>query len=171
MLFNSKIRLKKGFTLLEVIIAITIVTVGLVSVLGNIYQAVSYTSFSSSRLIALYLLQEGMEIVRNIRDENWLNNRDWNNGLGTGYYEAEADYNDSSLFPYQNQSLRLDPNGFYSYDSGTETRFKRKITISYPNSQDCPQDQCLSVQVTVFWNQLGREHQVQATQYLYNWLQ
>jgi prepilin-type N-terminal cleavage/methylation domain-containing protein len=169
MLSNSRIKTKKGFTLLEVIIAITIVTVGLVSVLGNIYQAVSYTSFSSSRLIALYLLQEGMEIVRNIRDENWLNNRDWGTGLGAGDYEAN--YNDRSLSFYQDRPLKLDPNGFYSYESGTETRFKRKITISYPNSSECPQDQCLSVQVTVFWNQLGREHQVQATQYLYNWLQ
>jgi len=82
---------KKGFTILEVIISILVVTIGVLSVYTVTQQIVSYTYHSAFRLTAVYLGEEGIEIVRNIRDTNWLKGVAWNNGLGVGAWEA--DYN------------------------------------------------------------------------------
>lgn len=160
--------MKLGFTIIEVLIAVVVITVGILGVLAVIHQTISYMSLSSSKLIATYLTQEGMEIVRNIRDTNWLEGENWNSGLEEGDYEA--DYNDLSLSPFQdNRFLKIDPAGFYNYDAGNQTKFKRKITISNPR-QACGQNPCLSVKVEVFWQQLGKEQRVTVEEYLYNWI-
>lgn len=65
----------KGFTLLEVIIAIFILTVGVGGAYGLIQSTIISASQNKMRLTAYYLAQEGVEIVRNIRDSNWLAQR------------------------------------------------------------------------------------------------
>lgn len=157
-----------GFTIIEVLIAVAVITIGILGILVIIHQTIAYMALSSSRLVATYLAQEGMEIVRNIRDTNWLNARSWNDGLNQGDYEA--DYNDPSLLSWGNNYLKIN-GGFYNYDSGDLTRFKRKITISDPGQASCGNAPCLSVKAEVFWQQLGRTHQVVSEEYLYNWLQ
>ncbi len=64
--------INKSFTLIEVIIAIFILTMGTVGAFSLIQRTIAFTSISSSRLTAAYLAQEGMEIARNIRDSNYL---------------------------------------------------------------------------------------------------
>ena len=158
-----------GFTIIEVLIAVAVITVGIMGILTIIHQTIAQMALSSSRLVATYLAQEGMEIVRNIRDTNWLDptNPPWNDGLNPG--DWEADYNDSSLSSY-GASLKIN-GGFYNYDTGDPTRFKRKITISDPNNPECPLADCFSVKVEVSWQQLARTHQVIVEEYLYNWYQ
>ena len=63
---------KNGFTLLEVIVAIFVITIGVIGVISVVQRTAAFTSISSSRLQAAYLAQEGIEIARNIRDGNWL---------------------------------------------------------------------------------------------------
>jgi prepilin-type N-terminal cleavage/methylation domain-containing protein len=133
-------RALSGFTLLEVIIAIFIFTVGLVAVWSLIQQPLSYSKIASQKLIAIYLAQEGIEIVRNIRDSNLLRRCYststilWDgNGISPPENKLEedkqADYTSEWLIPYQSQFLKIE-DGFYKYSStGTETKFKRKINI------------------------------------------
>jgi len=61
-----------GFTILEVVVAISLITVGITAIFTLYQQTISITRVSSQRLIAAYLAQEGIEIVRNIRDTNWI---------------------------------------------------------------------------------------------------
>jgi type II secretory pathway pseudopilin PulG len=159
---------KRGFTIIEVLIAIFIVTTGILGIIFVIQRTTSYLSLSSSRLVATYLVQEGIEIVRNIRDTNWLNGRQWNFGLEPG--EKEADYNDQSLSNYGDNYLKFD-NGFYNYETGNDTKFKRKITLSDPGPACQDRSPCLSAKVEVSWQQLGQTHKVVAEEYLYNWLE
>jgi len=63
----------KGFTIVEIIIAIFITSIVLMGIFSIFYVVTVLASDSSDRLTATYLAQEGMEIVRNIRDKNWLN--------------------------------------------------------------------------------------------------
>lgn len=153
-----------GFTLLEAIVAISVITVGLVGVLSLVTQTISSATFSKDKLIAVYLAQEGIEIVRNIRDTNWLTNASWNNGLGIG--DWQVDYNDQVLFVYTGNPLNLETaTGFYGYDPGNATKFQRKITISAgPVSGSS-----LNVKVEVFWQEKGVTHKVEAQENLYNW--
>ena len=169
---HSKIRSPKatsaplvwGFTIIEVIIAILIVTIGVLSVYAAIQQIVSYTHHSASRLTAVHLGEEGIEIVRNIRDTNWLGGVVWNNGLGAGAWET--DYNDIPPFsPYNdNHYLNLEAaSGFYGYGPGSRTNFKRKITITFVGDT-------LEVSVEVRWEYKGNTcGPITVQETLYNW--
>lgn len=160
---------------MEVIVAIFIITAGVVGVLSLISQTVGSVTISSQRLTAAYLAQEGIEIVRNIRDTNWLEDVAWDDGLGVS--DWEADYDDANLtscpFPcdYENnlRFLKID-GGFYNYISGTGAEFKRKITISreeYPPGSG--RYDKITVTVEVFWQEKGRPHSVPVQENLYNW--
>ena len=74
----------RAFTILEVIAAIFVMTVGVLGAYAVVQQIIVYTSISSSRLTAAYLAQEGIELVRNIRDSNWLQGAgNWTNGIAS----------------------------------------------------------------------------------------
>lgn len=79
---------KNGFTILEVMIAIFVVTIGVLAAYNVTQQMISYTYHSASRLTAAYLAKEGIEIVRNTRDTNWLEQENWDNGLSSSDWEA-----------------------------------------------------------------------------------
>lgn len=158
----------KGFTIIEVLIAVAVITIGILGILGVIYQTTSYIALSSSRLVAIYLAQEGMEIARNIRDTNWLNNRPWDQGLSAGDWEAA--YNDLVLTSSQGRKLKTN-GGFYNYNSGQDTKFTRKITISDPGPALCGGVICLSVKSEVSWQYFGKSQKAETEGYLYNWLQ
>jgi type II secretory pathway pseudopilin PulG len=68
----SKIFNKSGETLLEVLIALTIVTVAAAAAGSAIMAAVQGLSLSKNYLIAQNLADEGLEAVKNIRDTNWM---------------------------------------------------------------------------------------------------
>jgi len=156
-----------GFTLLEVMIAIFFITVGVLGVFTLIQQTITFAAISSSRLVAAYLGQEGIEIVRNIRDGNWLEQRtnpeiSWNAGLAAG--DWEADYNSQELTQsYGGNFLNLDTKGFYSYAPGTQTKFKRKITILAEGTET------LKVSVLVEWSERARTYQFIVQENLYQW--
>lgn len=152
---------EKSFTLIETLVAIFVLTSGILGVLALVSKTISGVAYSRQKFIATYLAQEGIEIVRNLRDGNLLKNQEWKEGLNAGTYEV--DYNDISLSSFSNRSLKLDSNGFYSYDSGTETPFQRKIILSYLSSD------ILEVQVEVSWKFKGKDFKVTAEGRLYNW--
>lgn len=163
----KKIR-ERGFTMIEMIAAIFIVTVGVIGIFILIQQTISFITISSSRLVAFYLAQEGIEIVRNIRDSNILKIHqeiegvEWDTGLTDCDLGCEADYDDWILVS-NDRYLKID-GGFYNYDLGNDTRFKRKIII-------IPDSDVLSVSVEVSWQERNRTHQVTTKENLYCWYQ
>jgi GxxExxY protein len=162
---------EKGFTLIELVIAIFILTFAVIGVYNAFSTIVVVTYGASDRFTAAYLAQEGLEIIRNIRDNNWIKINNWATGL-TGCTEGcEADYNTtgtttSPLTPYgtEGNNLKIDGNGFYNYTNGTPTKFKRKITI-------IPQGiNVLKVSVSVTWETKGQQFSFdEAEEYLYDW--
>jgi len=178
---------KNSFTLLEVILAITVLTLAVGGSFVLISQTIASISVVQSKLIASYLAQEGIEIVKNIRDTNWLKFPLWDQGLEggdcwEGDYQTGAppDYPSftSCPFPYQYDNLRflgIDENGFYGYSYLPENKtiFKRKITISDKVDLDDPPDgemDKLKVSVEVLWAERGKLHSITAQEYLYNWI-
>ena len=155
---------KKGFTILEVIISILVVTIGVLSVYTVTQQIVSYTYHSAFRLTAVYLGEEGIEIVRNIRDTNWLKGVAWNNGLGVGAWEADYNTIQPLSDTYDGDFLKLETtSGLYGYDSGSQTNFKRKITIT-------PVGGALEVSIEVWWEYKGDTYgPITVQEILYNW--
>lgn len=170
-----------GFTLLEALFAIFVIAVGLTGGISAILQLLNLSLFSSSKLTAAYLAQEGIEIVRNIRDTNWLEagtnpSNPWDEGLNIGSNclgGCIVDYNhsydsgdllDPDLPAFTGQFLRADSSGFYSYNGPieTQTKFQRKITIT-------PAADFLNVKVDIFWSEKGKPYNFSAQENLYNW--
>lgn len=148
---------KKGFTLIEVIIAIFILIVGVVAVFMLVNKGLSGTIDLSDKLVAAYLAQEGIEIVRNMRDTNWVQyppppgGYDWDAGLSSG--DWQADYDDPVLAIYNSAAFLNFDGNFYNYDPVTatniKTKFRRKITTDLV--YDGVAANYLLVTVTVEW--------------------
>jgi prepilin-type N-terminal cleavage/methylation domain-containing protein len=129
----------KGFTMLEMIIVIFVFLTGIIGAYSVIQNFYNTAIFSSNRFTAMYLSQEGIEIIKNLRDNNLLTPTDWTaNILCMGV--CKIDYNDVTLTldPEPYTFLKRDENGeqFYNYDSGLNTIFKRKITTVTNSSPD-----------------------------------
>ena len=158
----------KGFTLLEVIAAIFILVVGIGGSFSLIYQTLSAASIVEMELTASYLAQEGIEIVKNLRDRAWLERRSpeppsWNGYLPDG--DWEADYSSLKLEnPYAGTFLNIDSDGFYSYSAGNTTKFKRKISIDEIASTT------IEILIEVEWQERGRSHEVKVLEHITDWL-
>lgn len=152
-----------GFTLIETLVAIGIIVVGLVSALTLINTSLFYVFNISDRLIAANLAAEGIEIVRNIRDDNWLQGTQWNSGLNDGNYQLG--YRSDSLrnFGLRGDPLLINSDGFYNYISGDITPYKRKISITNISEYE------IRVISSVTWERKGVSYASSAENHLFDW--
>jgi len=73
---------QNGFSLIEIIFSIGIITVGLISILSLFSHNIKGGISNKNKLIAIYLAEEQLEVVRYIRDTNWKGDSvDWADGL------------------------------------------------------------------------------------------
>jgi prepilin-type N-terminal cleavage/methylation domain-containing protein len=93
----------KGFTLIEVVVAVFVLTIGVLAVFNVVQNITVYSKVSSSRLTAVYLVQEGIELVRNQRDSNWLVGNSWDSNLPEGV--------ESNILDKFNRAISLSPEG------------------------------------------------------------
>ena len=171
---------KQGFTFVEVLVSLFILTVGVGGAFAAIRTFTMASNVNNSRLTASYLGQEGVEIIRNIRDTNWLqaradSNVSWDDGIDEG--DWQVDYQTETLsdtnfetcggtncMSYNGQVLNEDSNGFFSYASGDDTPFRREVSITKLSSDR------IEVSVTVMWDERGRAHNVEVTEIIQNWI-
>ena len=174
---ENRKRQQAGFTVLEALIAISIIVIGVGGVFGLTSRTVADSSANNNKLVAVYLAQEGIEIVRNIRDTNYLKIRQavpgaaWDDGIILPGNDCatwcEADYNDAALSGVVAglNPLQRDGNtSIYSYDGGSATPFTREIKATAVGVGK------IEVEVTVFWSERGNVQKTVAATELYNWL-
>ena len=160
--------MEKGFTVVEAITAFFLISVGILGAFSLISQVAGNASSNLSRLTASYLAAEGIEIARNTRDSNLLKiNRGeavtWDEGFAGCASGCEIDYNDTAFSsPYADRFLKNNGSAYW-YDSGTDTRFQRKVTITALNAYS------LSIVVDVYWTDRGKNLSLQAVSELFNW--
>ncbi len=161
-MLNKKFKEEKGFTLLELLITIFIIAVGLIGAYIAAQYPLSQISVSINRLTAAYLAQEGIEIVRNVRDTNWLEGQNWKNELLCD--SCQADYTSTTISQSYNDEafLKLEANGFYNNSSGSPTRFKREIEVEDAGDR-------VKVIVTVRWSEKGKDYSFDLQENLYNY--
>ena len=156
----------RGMTFLELMVAISVLIVGISGTVGLISMTISAAATTTSQLKAAYLAQEGIEVVRNIRDSNWVKGDGWLTNIDTNCTCCEVAYNLSTITPCPGgvpQNLTY-TGGFYGYaPGGEETIFSRKIETSIGA------DGHLRVKSTVYWDEKGVERSVTVVQNLYNW--
>lgn len=161
----------RGFTLLEVIVAVFIFAIGIGGVFAFLQQTLILGSTLRNQLAASYLAQEGVEIVRNIRDTNFLvlPYDQWVAGLeGCLGNEYQADYLASSLQCFSGGVLNRSGNS-YVHGAGTATLFTRKITVAANDLDPDPDLDRLDVKVEVLWQEKGVTRNFTVDTQLYNW--
>lgn len=164
-LFNYS-KSNSGFSIIEVMVAVGIISVGMMGVLSLMSQNVQVQAVTKNNLIASMLAQEGIELVRNIRDTNWLTSTATNyydNIFATStidnigiYTKSDLDFNDAS------STLAIDSKGLYSAHGATSTIFKRLITVSSTTDY-------MNIKSTVRWTRNGQNHDYVAETILYDW--
>jgi len=167
MCLNNK-RTNKGFTLLELMAVTMIISIGLVGVMNLINQISLNSRLTRSKLTAAYLAQEGIEVVRNIRDTNWVENASqWDNDISEGTFGL--DYLTQALptsgdprCGYGNNFLKFDGD-FFSCNGITATKFKRTVNIQKSGNE------YISVLVKVTWQELQQNYEIRALEKLYRW--
>ena len=71
---TKKTNKRKGFTLVETLVAIAIFTVSILAVMAVLANSISNTNYAKKKMTAAYLAQEGIEYVRKLRDTFVLTN-------------------------------------------------------------------------------------------------
>ncbi len=125
-----------GFSFIEAILSVFLVSIGMIAVLSLMSKSLRETMDSRDQIIAVLLSQEGTELVRNLRDNNWAKGRDTFSTL-FGFPANSSAWlridTDSSLEPITQRLLKL-YNDVYNHDTGTGTKFRRFMKIRYDNN-------------------------------------
>lgn len=161
---------QKAFTLIEVVVAIAIIALGLVGVLAVIRRTLYLQPIIKNKVTSINLAQEGVEVIRAIRDTNWLNNEYWYYGLGDGLIVNDAcvEYDSSSIeYPCLNKGLSINDNGMFVHSSNPNTPFERVVDLSYET--DPEGIEYLSVTSTVSWFERNRQYSEEVKELLYDW--
>lgn len=174
---------QKGFTLVETLVSLAIFTSAVVGMIVITSQGINDTVYAKNKLVATALSQEGIEIVRNIRDSSLLasSTDGWTDFLATvspclsGMCDIDPLFEDLATIdiaqcPTQDD-CRLkrdvtlgDPSYYRNQGSGNESSFSRTIQI---NSLDADSVEIIS---TVSWVQgSGGVKEVESKEYLTNW--
>jgi len=82
-------KFRRGFSLVEALVAISILSLSIAATFSAVQNGIQSSTLAKDQITAFYLTQEGMEFVRNIRDENALQNlggtgANWLAGLSSG---------------------------------------------------------------------------------------
>ena len=167
---NRYNRYRAGFSLVEIVTVLFIVSLGLVGILSLIVQNIQSQSYNKDNLIAYQLAQEGIELIRKVRDSNWRGAKlPFNIILSPGQYRM--DYNDLTPTHYspghpEQLILVQDANGFYSHDLAATVNtngFSRLITIENGD------DDSVKVTVRISWGTNNRNYTYDLATILYNW--
>ncbi|MFT7184345.1 MAG: Tfp pilus assembly protein PilV [Oceanicoccus sp.] len=166
----------KAFTLLEVLLSITFITVVFTAITGLILVTLQVNRKNIRTLQASYLAQEGVEAMRYIRDSNWLQNYAWDEGAkqwGTNFgLESGEILNEFYLIEEgENQAYwslatvasRTEDSGIVALENGQE--FLRLIQVEpIEDNEDA-----VKVTALVSWEDRGGDYEVELSTILTNW--
>ena len=168
----------KGFTLTEVMIGIMILTVAIVSASNMLVTLLKANQVNLTSLQAYYFAEEGLEGFRNIRDTNWLHNKNWLGNdmenlwgeipeLGDGDFGDSfgLEYGESFLYPAGNSDNLSQVANFSPWEIvedsskvGGDSDFTRSIRIQQYSGctldleLGCENDKTVLVESKVEWS-------------------
>ncbi len=182
--------LKRGFTIIETLVALSIFSFSILALLVVTSQGAASTTFTKNRLSASYVAQEGIEMVRNMRDSSSLAGIPWNDSFHNNVsFElskcypaplsqlAGCDIDSQTLAIFQ-CPLASGSCGNLGYDSSSgffrsgsfapslpDSGFNRVITLRDLGTGNNE----VEVTSVVSWNQGGQSRSVALTEDLFDW--
>lgn len=145
--FNTIKNDKRGQSFIEAMIALTILVSAVSSSMALVQSSLTATRISGSQVVAANLAREGVEVVRSIRDSNWLRGQSFQVGLVSGTDKSSRPFlnlatgewtMDFTALTIEDEDavLYLYPNGLYiqanSQPVGTRhSPYQRIITLNH----------------------------------------
>jgi len=169
----------EGFTLVETLVAISIFSISILSILSVLSQGISNTTYAKEKIIASYLAQEGIEYMRNMRDDYVLYTG--NSGWAT-FKSKLTSCTSAGICGFNNSSLVTDPSFIYNcsptcklyvnsgayntISSGIDSGFTRTVWMTTTaNSEE------VKVYSSVSWKQGSGTYNIVFSESLLNWVQ
>lgn len=172
-----------AFTLLEVLLSITFITVVFTAITGLILMTLQVNRKNVRSLQASYLAQEGIEVMRYIRDSNWLQNYSWDEGekqWGTNYglddaeesaefYLIEMDENDA-YWALATVASQDESSGEVELENG-QTFIRSILVERVPDELDenIDREDAFKITAIVTWEDRGQDNEVRISTILTNW--
>lgn len=130
-----------GFTILETLFSLIILSIGLIPILFVLTTGIRATDDIKSSIIATNLLQEELEIVYSLKVSNLLMCNDFSTGLVGGPWLVDYSTEWSNCASRNLVAagvtppvLKISPVGLYNYFVGNDTIFRRTVTITSANA-------------------------------------
>jgi Tfp pilus assembly protein PilV len=163
-IFKGNSVVRKGFLLPDVMIAVFVVAGALVAILSVMAPTIKAEFFKRDQMIATGLAQEGIEVMRNIRDNNWKGNINAFDGNFPVPGDYCINYDDSPTVAGCSSN-----NGYLTQDiatgiyrSNSTGKFKRTVEVSVSGTSR-------DITSTVTWGTAPSVHEITLTDTLTNW--
>ena len=185
---------KRGFSIVETLVAITVLLIAVVAPMSLAADGVRAARLAQDQIVAFYLAQEGIELVKNKRDDVKLASASsaqlsnlgpclYDNGAGGAQRYCYIDALDLSVSPCAaddcpnirriNDGIGTNDFYLYTYGLGAEdTKYVRTISVWYLDAAgdrtETPGSEAI-VEVTVSWPFVGGEKEHVVRNVLTDW--
>lgn len=178
---------KKGFTLVETLVAVSILVLGSLGPLVIAAQGIASAGYAKDQIVGYYLAQEGIEFVRNDRDSNAIQGFTSNNPLSASYWltgldacidnsvgstgsGCRIDAKKNTITVCETPTCKLlntDNNGYYGYTGANPTTYTRVVKI-LPSSTSPNNEGIKTIKVDVSWTSRGKSRSFSLSENIYN---
>ena len=193
---NQNMNLKKGQGLLEIIVAIGVLSTGVISAITLMTTSLNSVKEIETRFIGTNLAREGIEVARAMRDSNWLQSKKFDEALegagldytgivyfnsATGFWSvdfgADALTDDETIMLREGNGLLIQAPAGIGVDLA-KTLYRRLITLNaicddgsvLSSGAACPAQKIgIEARSLVAWNVGPRKHQAEFVLNLYDW--
>ena len=170
-------KLNTGFTLVETLVAISIFSVSILGMMSVLGSGIANTNYAKRKAVAIYLAQEGVEYVRNMRDTKVLSASGGNlwNQFESNFSSCSNENNACGFvkpLPFDIKTcsslsdckLYINNGGYDTNSSGTDSGFVRKIWAEEitPNKE-------IKIFSKVEWTQGSGNYSITFSENLFNW--
>lgn len=169
---------KRGLTLVETLISLFVLSLAITGAFAAFRANLASATSIRDSYIASGLAQEGIEVVRNLRDTDWfavstpkfgaLGDAS-GNPVADGTYCVQWNSTQLSTVNCDARLIRSDM-GLFAYDIvGTPTPFVRSIQIIKGSVLPSGSIGEITIKVSVSWSERANAKQIIAEEHLFNW--
>ncbi|KKR20861.1 MAG: hypothetical protein UT50_C0015G0014 [Candidatus Moranbacteria bacterium GW2011_GWA2_39_41] len=147
----KKLKINRGFSLMESMLSVFVLLIGIVGVISLMVSSTKHSMDSRDTIIATELAQEGLELVRNVRDNNVAGGKDsFVDFPVSESHNCRVSYNSSGSIPCDSSYVLNYVDNFYTHSGSGATKFQRKIEFDYDQSASAASTK-VTVTSTVVW--------------------